>query len=414
MCALYKQSVNKKIPVARNPLSKAIAHYCKKWRAGEKRGARIIGEALKTKKRKVTQPVVRVLLDEGMPETKHWTIESVHGFIIEKKGKKGTKAVTVHDAQLAISATKKAVYINGKATTSFLTIIKPRKEYIRFNGKAYKGTFITALWQDTLYLMNALPLEDYITAVVHSETWPGWPLEVNKVFAIASRSYVIAMMRQAERSKRIYHIKDTNQHQRYNLYGIEHPDCVARAVHQTKGIFLGYDNEPITAMFDCCCGGVIPAHIAHVNFKQAPYLARTYPCTFCKTCSLYQWQAEYDIFAFERIITREKKLKQRINNVAVAKKDRAGLVQEVNIQGKGRGSVLCTFTGKHFYSLFDDVKSFHFTVRKKADKVIIAGRGFGHHLGLCQWGAERMVRKGWDYRSILQFFYPDTVFMRLS
>lgn len=50
---------------------------------------------------------------------------------------------------------------------------------------------------------------------------------------------------------------------------------------------------------------------------------------------------------------------------------------------------------------------------EKKKKIIFKGVGFGHHLGLCQWGAREMVRDGWDYKRVLQFYYPDTYLMKL-
>ena len=41
------------------------------------------------------------------------------------------------------------------------------------------------------------------------------------------------------------------------------------------------------------------------------------------------------------------------------------------------------------------------------------GTGYGHHIGLCQWGARELVSQGWDYKKILHFYYPDTTFMKL-
>ncbi|HXW86250.1 MAG TPA: SpoIID/LytB domain-containing protein, partial [Candidatus Bathyarchaeia archaeon] len=314
MCALYKQKIARQKVISSSPHIPLLKSYIHAWRENEKKSASSVVDAIVAVKYQAKQATVRVLLDVDEKREKSWTLFCEHGFIIEKKENKKIQSYTSTQKTVVLSAKKNIITVNGKSAESPLVIIKPRTGYITFNEKAYKGSFIGAVYEDTLYFMNALPLEEYITAVVHSETWPGWPLEVNKVFAIASRSYVLAMMRQAERSGRLYHIKDTNQHQRYNLYGVEHPDSVVKAVQQTEGVFLSYNNEPIVAMFDCCCGGIIPAHIAHVNFQEAPYLARTYACTFCKKCSLYQWKAEYDFASFEHIISREKKLHQRMND----------------------------------------------------------------------------------------------------
>ena len=69
--------------------------------------------------------------------------------------------------------------------------------------------------------------------------------------------------------------------------------------------------------------------------------------------------------------------------------------------------------GKRVYSMFDKVKSHYFDVAFDNNTIIFNGKGIGHHLGLCQWGAREMVRLGFDYNLFLNFYYPGTNFMKL-
>ena len=69
-------------------------------------------------------------------------------------------------------------------------------------------------------------------------------------------------------------------------------------------------------------------------------------------------------------------------------------------------------TADQMYRLSNKIKSYVYKITKKGKKIIFKGKGFGHHIGLCQWGAREMVRVGFDYREILSFYYPDTDLMR--
>jgi len=60
------------------------------------------------------------------------------------------------------------------------------------------------------------------------------------------------------------------------------------------------------------------------------------------------------------------------------------------------------------------MKSRCFTLQKNGTEFIATGRGYGHHMGLCQWGAREMVRGGWQHKEILEFYYPGTTFMCLG
>ena len=249
---------------------------------------------------------------------------------------------------------------------------------------------------------------------MRSESWPGWPLEVNKVFAVAMRSYVIAKVKEAKTSKKLYHIKNNSSHQTYkgHTFMKRNSALLKKAVDQTKGMFLAYENKPIIAMFDSCCGGVETTLIeGKVDFKKAPYLARKKICTYCKKCSLYNWEACYDLLQLEDKLSSFDPEIKYMKSICVTKKDQAGVVKEITIECAKK---TCKIAGEKLYALLKNVKSFCFDIEKKGENVVLKGRGYGHHLGLCQWGARQMVRELWDYKSILQFYYPGTTLMQLT
>jgi stage II sporulation protein D len=264
-----------------------------------------------------------------------------------------------------------------------------------------------------LLLINSIDLEEYVGAVLRSETWPGWPLEVNKVFAIVSRSYAMSLIIKARKKNQPYDIKNTNQHQTYkgSYFHKRNNKVLKRAVDETRGMFLSYEGQPILAMFDSCCGGVIPARIdGMIDFNKAPYLERNYACTYCKNCSLFNWRLEYKVNQLSQLLDSELLSMKEIRHIKIGKRDAAGLVKTIIIKCGRKKIVL---TGNKFYSLIKDIKSFSFSIAHHLNIVSIEGVGYGHHYGLCQWGARQMVREYWNYRSILQFYYPKTKFMRL-
>ena len=352
---------------------------------------------------------VRVLLEEQVRNEVQsaWTLHCKSGFVIFDpltSKKRYFKAET-----LTIAPLKTGFALNRIPFDQTRICVFPIQEHISWNDNAYQGHFLLMQDSQKNHLINGLDIEDYVFSVLRTESWPGWPLEVNKVFAISSRSYVIGVILNTKKAGLPYHVKNTNKHQTYTGY---HTDQVVKeAVAQTKGIFIAYEKKPIIAMFDICCGGVIPAHIRGVNFDHAPYLARSYACTYCKGCKCYSWQAEYHVDQLERRLQKESKGLKRIKDISITKTDKAGLPQEVLVKTASRHH---NFTGKKIYSLLDKVKSFCFTVSKKANTIIFKGFGYGHHMGLCQWGAREMVRQGYDHKYILSYYYPNTVLMRLN
>ncbi len=354
---------------------------------------------------------VRVLLDEKkMNSGASWkfaTSEPSGRFKIVSVDGDYHKKIMSKVAGLTIAEKNGNFYVNGKRVRGTQLFLESADGHISCMGNTYKGLLWLVQQDEQVMVINCLEIEDYVYSVLRTESWPGWPLEVNKVLAIASRTYVVSMVLNAKKAKRIYHVKNTNEHQTYS--GIHSCAVTKCAVEETRGIFLSHENKPIVAMFDSCCGGVVPAHIDGVNFIDAPYLAREYACTHCKRCKIYSWQAVYSLGELEGAIQKQVPTFKKLHAINIVKNDKAGLVQEAVLHGLQK-SVL---TGKKLYSLLPGVKSFCFSVKKNQEQVVFQGRGYGHHLGLCQWGAREMVRDGWDYKRILQFYYPNTDFMRL-
>lgn len=378
----------------------------------EKKTQRYIKRDIQTHKQKKIATLqkyaqVRVLLDTiALPQAAQFSIQSSCGAFMLSDGR-GTYKRHIKKVATSIQVKKNLLYVDGKRYKESQLKLSTGG-HITYGQHTYSGSFILALQNGKLLIINELPLEQYICSVLRTESWPGWPLEVNKVFAITSRTYVISMMQEAQKTKRSYHVHNCNRHQTYS--GVHDKKILQDAVQQTKGIILAHNNKPIIAMFDSCCGGVIPAHIHEVNFNDAPYLARTYPCTHCKRCWIYNWKAEYTLDELHKHLLQEVGPVSNIKNMKVIKQDKAGLSQEVMIYARKKVKL----AGKKLYNLFKEVKSYCYTITKKKNKVILHGRGYGHHLGLCQWGAREMVRDGWDYKRILRFYYPNTTFMKCN
>ncbi len=331
------------------------------------------------------QMSVKVLLSKcDTASSAQWHFSSPKGFAIQAidgDASQSKKPSIVKNFKVTVK--RGSLFYKGKRLKHAVRV-HSLGGHAQFNGVAYDGDFCIVQHKDNYFCINHVELEDYITAVLKTESWPGWPL-------------------------RPYHVKNSNAHQTYK--GKHDLPVLKTAVEQTQGIVLGFEGKPILAMFDSCCGGIIPAHIDDFDFVKVPYLARTYACTFCKESSLYSWQVTYDHAMLDTLLNHYKSEISWLHDIDIVKKDKAGLVTQVQLKGPQKHTIV---SGKKLYSALKEVKSFHFDVQKKGGKITFSGRGFGHHIGLCQWGARQMIRDGWDYKSILRFYYPGTNFMRLT
>lgn len=352
---------------------------------------------------------VRVLLDQTKTGT--WTVSARKGFKLRNRetDKLLTLKQTRHEFKL--ECRPDAVYLDGKKLCYDNMLFEPIDGVVSFGKGVYEGAFYLQKDKDRYLLINILPLENYVFSVLKTESWPGWPLEINKAIAIACRSYLLHKLLTSRNKDCPYHIKNTNYDQTYT--GLHNCPIRRQAVHETQDIFLSHHGQPILAMFDCCCGGIIPGSIDGViDFKKAPYLKRNYACHFCRSCKIYTWTASYELEHFIDLLQEgARTIIHDVKTVKIVQRDKAGLVQDIQI-GTPRGPL--SFGSQDFYRLFKDIKSFSFSAKKKGNKVVLNGKGYGHHVGMCQWGAREMVNRGSDYKKVLEFYYPNTKFMRLE
>lgn len=336
---------------------------------------------------------LRILVAEG-PSI---SLVSEAGFVLRKEGSE--RGVCSSEGALTVSADESGMLsVNGKKTTVSTLVITPRGDTCAIGTSTYLGAFICVARAGTVLCVNRVALEDYVYCVLRWESWPGWPLEVNQAFAIACRSYALATRKRARVRGALYDLRNTNAHQTYKgTHGVDH---LREAVESTRGMIMLYDNEPIVAMYDSCCGGVIPTKMKNADVKKFGYLARSYPCEYCSNCKLYSWKVCYDHEEFARLIASSS---SRPIAAIETRPDPAGIVREVRIK---QGKSWMSLAGSAIYALCTEIKSFCFTIEKKAHQIIIQGRGFGHHLGLCQWGAREMARLGKTWREMLTFYYP--------
>lgn len=316
-------------------------------------------------------------------------------------------------AEIKLSLKKDgAMYVNGQRSHKKALILKPVSKHFTFGDIQYNGYLLIIRHKHHWYAVNVLDSEDYVHSVLKTEGWPGWPLEVHKVFAIAVRTYVMYHYFEGKKSKLPYHVRNTNYHQTYT--GVHSCPLIKEAVDQTRGIVLTHENKPILAMFDACCGGVIPAHIEGVvDFVKAPYLARPYACTFCKGFKVFSWNNEYTIHQLRDLLQEgHPSIIYDLHEIKVDQKDKAGLVKRIITKTKKKQTI--HFVSSLFGKLLKNIKSLFYSIEKQGDKIIVKGKGYGHHLGLCQWGAREMVKQGWEYDEILDFFYPGVSFQRIE
>lgn len=354
--------------------------------------------------------VVKVLL-QSTSFKEPLVFSSKNGFLLRNPANYKPLKMRKGQKKFVLQSRSDGIYDAHKKLFTQSLIFESLDTTIMFNGNPYHGVFLIQKEGALYHVINIIDLESYVFSVLKTESWPGWPLEINKVMAIVCRTYVLHHIFNTRTAASLYHVKNSNYHQTYA--GKHTCPVIKKAVDETQGLFIAHDKNPILAMFDSCCGGIVPGYTQDiVDFVKAPYLKRLYACTYCKGCKIYTWSKTFDHDDFIMLLQNASSfILHDIHAIKVAQKDKAGLAKDCIVTTR-RG--LFSFAGKTLYRVCKDIKSYCFSIVKKGKKIILSGKGLGHHMGLCQWGAREMVARGFDYKKIISFYYPQTTLMQLK
>ncbi|GBE00393.1 amidase enhancer precursor [bacterium BMS3Abin07] len=265
-----------------------------------------------------------------------------------------------------------------------------------FKGIQYSGKIEIFKSDQGLFVVNELPLEEYVKGVVKVETGKNWPIEALKAQAVASRTYAIYNMR--HRNGSIYDLASSTLSQMYR--GVKSDPDVDIAVNATKGEILTYNGAPIDALYHSTSGGVTEFP-EEVFGKSFPYL--TSVKTDCTASPYYIWERR-----ISRDILQNSLDIKNINNIEVISRTRTGRAKELRID-TSEDSVVITATKFRKAVGWKRLPSTWFSISVNGNLFAFSGRGYGHGVGMCQWSAMEMAKKGVNYKKILATFYPGTV-----
>ncbi|MFQ5795793.1 MAG: SpoIID/LytB domain-containing protein, partial [Candidatus Bipolaricaulia bacterium] len=249
-------------------------------------------------------------------------------------------------------------------------------------------------------------LEEYLYGVLRNEMSVDWPMEALKSQAVAARTY--AVYKAMQNQNRPYDLVDHEVDQVYNGFDTEH-DRIRQAVDATRGEILIYQGEPVEAFYSSQSGDYT-ANSENIWGNYVPYL-RSVSSPFEADAPYYRWEISLTYEELAAHLNRDWRLKiGLIYDLEIRRSPQSRRVTHVWIHhSNGRETVL---TGVEFKNLAR-LPSTLFTVTRNEYGVTFAGSGRGHGLGLSQWGARGYALNGYNYRAILQHYYPGVEIVKL-
>ena len=255
---------------------------------------------------------------------------------------------------------------------------------------------------ERMEVVGRFALETYLPGVLQRELFAKWDIDTYKAQAVAARSYSLVKMQ--DRRGKFWHMRASPSDQAF-VGGVLRP--VARdAVAATKGQVLTWDNQILCTYYSSCCGGR-PARAADIfsatSNAVAPLSGQGKPCP-CQKSGRYRWTTEVSGKALGGRVGL-----QTVQSIRPIQSNPWSRATKLRLQD-ARGSVVDVSPEKlrnHLAALGS--KAFSGWILKSQYQrgvLTLEGAGFGHGVGMCQYGSEARARDGVGWREILALSYP--------
>ena len=282
----------------------------------------------------------------------------------------------------------------------------PEKNYKEIELKYLSNIFVRV--KRSSGNIERVPLEEYVVGVVAGEMPVSFELEALKAQSVASRSYVMRRLG----GNGNYDVTDTVSNQVYlddnelkekwkDKYS-QYISKVRQAVNETSMECLEYNGEIIDAMFFSTSNGYTEKASLVFNI-DLPYLQSVTSMWDSSTSSAFRSTKKISIDEFYSSLNLEY---SNTLDFKVLRRSSTNRILNLSINGK-------EFTGKEVYDKLG-LKSMDFSLKQDGNNIIIDTVGYGHGVGMSQYGAEGMALEGYSYKDILSHYYVGTSIKKIK
>jgi stage II sporulation protein D len=276
---------------------------------------------------------------------------------------------------------------------------------IRHGARALSGEVEVRRGRGGLQVIDVLPLDDYVAAVVGAEMPLSFPPEALKAQAVAARTFALVKKLEARDQGLDFDLGATVLDQVYP--GAGSVDGRARAAAAaTHGEVLVHGHRPIEAYFHSACGGRTESGAEGLG-REAPYL-RAVECGRCGGAPRYRWRATISAADLGAAVG----LGRPATGARVVRRTATGRADRLEVEAGDRRAAIGGADLRRRLG-YERVPSLAFALRAANGGFVLEGQGAGHGAGLCQWGAAGSAREGQGYRQILRHYYPGAELVKM-
>jgi len=247
--------------------------------------------------------------------------------------------------------------------------------------------------------VKKMPLETYLEGVVAAEMDPTWPSEALEAQAIVARTFTLRKIADGGVPQRGTDAStDPKEFQAYNASRVN--DRVKAAVAATRGKVLTYGGAPINAWFHASSGGVTASAQEGLGYKKeaTPYVI---PVKDVQAEPAHPWYKTFTNAQVSQACAAVGVEVGHVTSIKIGRKGPSGRAETLVVNGKEvpAPSFRIAIGDKAMQSTLLD------EVRMSGDNIYMKGRGFGHGVGMSQWGAWMMAQQGKSAEDIVSYYY---------
>lgn len=283
-----------------------------------------------------------------------------------------------------------------------LTAAKDITIYVGDTAKRYRGALdVIQKTNKKFLIVNIIELEQYIRGVLYHEVSHRWPMEAMKAQAVAARTYALYQMKKNKKEE--YDVTGDIYSQVYGGKSAERFRTNI-AVKRTQGKILVYAGKMLPAYFHASCGGHTE-NARNIWGEDLPPLSGV-PCPFCALAPHSIWRKNYRLKDIQDKLNAHGYPIGPIQEIRVVSRNESGRVN--SLMFISRDGMDTTIPGIKFREIIGPnvIKSNNYQIVMKGYYFDLIGKGWGHGVGMCQWGAHRMAQERYRDDEILLFYYP--------
>ncbi len=281
-----------------------------------------------------------------------------------------------------------------------LLFIPRRGGRISINQNPFQGTFRVIRKKGGLLVLNEVDLELYLKGVVPSEMPSKWKMEALKVQAVISRTY--ALYKKRENRGRDYDLVGSILAQVYKGASVENRRT-SSAVEMTAGMILSYEDAPALTFFHSTSAGPTEDAAERWNI-DLPYL-KGVSCPLDRESPYHEWKKTITLSDLESALRKKGFPVRAVATLTPLKWSRAGRLLTVRILYNG-GEIILKAEDLRQALGYRILPSTNFRIDSFGKELKFEGMGYGHGVGLCQWGTKVLAEKGLNFEKILLYYYP--------